>query len=704
MEPLFFIIIALILGTITRHLLKKLPVPYTVLLVVAGVILGIISRFHLLSESSLILESISWAGKLNPHLVFFVFLPTLIFEAAFGMDWHTFRKTAVSSTLLAGPGIIIAMALTAVILMAIKLLNIGLYDWTWPVAFMFGALISASDPVAVVAILKEMGASKKLSTIIDGEAILNDGTAIVLFMVFYIPLSGQAAEMNPFLDFLKVALGGALFGLIMARLVMLWLKSVFNDALVEIVVLLASAYLTFFIAEDILHISGVLALFGLGITMASIGKTRISPEVMHFLHEFWDLAVYIANTLIFIIVGVVIASRVKFDISDFIVLLILYLGIHLVRAIMIALLFPFMKRSGYGMTLKDSVVIWYGALRGAVGLALALIVAGTDLLPTDIRDQFLFLTAGIVMLSLLVNATTIKFIVNKLGLTRIASSKAIILNQTYREVSEEMMEDLEKISVERHFKNADKAIMLKYLPSFKSIKVESKGEGTELSELRRRVLEREKANYWEQFNKGIINSETVIKLSESISEMLDNSGNLPLDDRRDLENMLRNSRFLNRLKKTKWLLNIYQQLNYNKLVFSYNFGMGFAEAQNENLKLIDNFSRIESTRDAEANIECLRDEISQNIIHGQTFLRNFKRYYPDIYVEVTTRKAVQTLLNDEKAKIEKLLESGRIEINEAQKLFDGIEERMKKIHKYRHRGRKSSAYHQTSFVSRSVIL
>ncbi|OFY37595.1 MAG: hypothetical protein A2Z69_01160 [Bacteroidetes bacterium RBG_13_44_24] len=691
MESLLFIIIALILGTLTRHLLKKTPVPYTVLLVVTGVLLGVITRFHFISESfEVVYRSISWAGSINPHVVFFVFLPTLIFEAAFGMDWHTFRKTSVNATLLAGPGILIALGLTAVLLIGIRNLNIGLRNWTWPVALMFGAVISASDPVAVVAILKEMGASKKLSTLIDGEAILNDGTAIVLFMVFYLPLSGQVTELNPFLDFLKVAVGGTLFGLIMARFVMFWLKNVFNDAMVEIVVLLASAYLTFYIAEEFLHVSGVLALFGLGITMASVGKTRISPEVIKFLHEFWELAVYLANTLIFIIVGVIIASRVNFTIGDFVVLIILYVGIHVARAVMIALLYPFMKRSGYGVTFKDSVVTWYGALRGAVGLALALIVAGMETLPVEIRDQFLFLTAGIVMLTLLINATTIKFIVDKLGMTRMAASKAIILNQTFQTVSDEMEKEVVKISSDRYYKNADDGIIKSYLPRYKKVKVESTLKSNELAELRRRVLEKEKANYWEQFNKGIISSETVIKLTESISEMLDRNGNMQLDERSDLENMLRNSKFLNKLQNIPWLFIIYRQLNYNKLVLSYDFGMGFVTAQNANLELINGFKKsMALTPDAEVNNDQLRDEISQNIIHGQTFLRNFKKFHHDIYIEVATKKAVQTLLNNEKAKVEELLESGRIDLNEAEKLFASIEERMKIIHKYRYRGSKA---------------
>jgi len=602
------------------------------------------------------------------------------------MDWHTFRKTSVNATLLAGPGILIALGLTAALLIGVKDLNIGLRNWTWPIALMFGAVICASDPVAVVAILKELGASKKLSTLIDGEAILNDGTAIVLFMVFYLPLSGEATGLNPFLDFLKVAIGGALFGLIMARVAMFWLKRVFNDAMVEIVILLASAYLTFFIAEEFLHVSGVLAIFGLGITMASVGKTRISPEVYKFLHEFWELAVYLANTLIFIIVGVVIATRVNFTGRDFIVLIILYIGIHIARAIMIAILYPVMKRSGYGINFKDSVVAWYGALRGAVGLALALIVASMESLPVEVRDQFLFLTAGIVMLTLVINATTIKYVVDKLGLTRISASKAIMLNKTYKAVSDEMAAEVEKIYADRYFKNADNEIIKSYLPRYKMLKIESTLETNELAELRRRILEKEKANYWEQFNKGILSSDTVIKLAGAISEMLDSNGNMPMDERSDLEDMLRNSRFLKSIYKISWLFAIYRQLNYNKLVLSYDFGMGFVKAQNSNLDLIEGFREsMELTPGAEVNINLLRDEISQNLIHGQTFIRNFRKFHPNIYIEVATKKGVHTLLNEEKTKVEELLESGRIDYNEAEKLFRSIEERMKIIQKYSYR-------------------
>lgn len=683
MEPLLFIIIALLLGTLTRHLLKKSIIPYTVLLLIIGLILGSFVRIDFLPESfETIIHSIKWAGKIEPHLIMFVFLPTLIFEAAFGMDWHTFRKTSANSTILAVPGILVSLILTAALLIAINYMNIGLNGWDWTMALMFGAVISATDPVAVVAILKELGASKKLSTLIDGESILNDGTAIVLFMVFYLPLMGIISELNPFVDFIKVALGGILLGVLMARFIMFWLKKVFNDAMVEITIILAAAYLTFFIAEDFLHVSGVLALFGLGITMASVGKTRISPNVQHFLHEFWELAVYIANTLIFIIVGVVIASRINFTLSDFVVLIILYIGLHFIRAIMIAMFYPLMKRFGYGITFKESIVVWYGALRGAVGLALALIVVNIEIIPIEVRDQFLFLTAGIVVMTLLINATTIKFIVDKIGLTKISAAKARILNQVFKDLKEDTVKSTTKISENRYFKDVDNNVINTFLPTYNEIVTTDTYQQDELAELRRIVLSREKANYWEQFNKGLISSDTVIKLSESISEVLDKEGRESLSERADLEDLLRNSAFQKKIQKIPWLLKLYEQIYSNKIIFSYNFGHAFVEGQHGNLELLDTLKESSKSDESQlTNINILIDEVTQNLIHGKTFVRNFRKFHPTVYIEITTMQAVQTILNDEKKKIEEYLEKGRIELTEAEKLIENIEVRMKKNQK-----------------------
>ena len=372
LDALFFIILALIIGAATRHFLKKSPLPFTVMLLLFGLGLGTLARLHyfdfwdfgfLKLDVSLMNDSMIWAANLNPHLLLYVFLPILIFEAAFAMDVHVFKKSVTNATILAVPGICIALGLTAAIVIGCKMAGIGFEGWGWPMALMFGSVISATAPVAVVALLKELGASKKLGTLIEGESLLNDGTAIVIFNVFLLTVTGAASDTNGFVEFIYVAVGGTVVGLLIGWVVLAWVKKVFNDALVEICVIVAAAYLAFFVAEYFLHVSGVLALVALGLVMAGVGRTRISPEVEHFMHEFWELAGFIANCLLFLIVGVVIAERAQFTSENFLLLGITYIGIHVVRAVVIAVCYPFMRKAGYGLPLKDAYVVWYGALR-----------------------------------------------------------------------------------------------------------------------------------------------------------------------------------------------------------------------------------------------------------------------------------------------------------------------------------------------------
>ena len=297
---------------------------------------------------------------------------------------------------MAVPGIIVGMCLSGALTMLIQYFGIGFGGWSWYVALMFGAVICATDPVAVVSLLKELGGGKKLRTLIESESLLNDGTALVIFMVFFTILTDTAANANPIIDFFIVTFGGIGIGAAIGLFTLFLLKKVFNDPLFEITGVIGSAYLTFYIAESF-HLSGVIGLVTLGLLMAGRGKTRISPEVAHFLHDFWVLAAFLANTLIFIIVGVIISNRTNFKLEDFIDLALIYIGIHLIRGL-IVLSFPVMKRIGYGVSKQDALVLWWGGLRGVIGLAMALIIAESSL-PSFIKEPFLFITAGIVLLT-----------------------------------------------------------------------------------------------------------------------------------------------------------------------------------------------------------------------------------------------------------------------------------------------------------------
>ena len=223
---LFFLIIALVIGASTRHFLQKIPLPFTVLLLLIGLAMGALNRYygphgghghegdHTEHATGLwakfidtLSGAITWGGNLDGHLILYVFLPILIFEAGFALDVHTFKKSFLNAFYLAGPGIVTATVMTGTIFWGIIQVfgSEGgvLHDWNpiagdsaafiWLASMLFGAVVSATDPVAVVALLKELGASKKLGTLIEGESLLNDGTAIVAFVLLIGVVTGAEA-------------------------------------------------------------------------------------------------------------------------------------------------------------------------------------------------------------------------------------------------------------------------------------------------------------------------------------------------------------------------------------------------------------------------------------------------------------------------------------------------------------------------------
>lgn len=689
--PLLFIILAIIIGVATRHFVKKSPFPFTVLLLILGIILGLVNRLGFFSKYELfnfnveftaISKSIDFAANMDPHMLLFIFLPILIFEASYAMDLHTFKKTSTNAILLAVPGILMALGLTAVIAMGLQYAGLGLEGWNWALALMFGSIVSATDPVAVVALLKELGASKKLGTLIEGESLLNDGTAIVLFMVFFLGITGEATGGSPILEFFRVAFGGLFIGALFGYIVIRWIKNVFNDALVETSLVIATAYLTFFVAEHTFHVSGVLGLVALGLIIGGVGRARISPQVEHFMHEFWELAGFIANCLIFLIVGIVVAERSVFSLNDFLLLAIFYIGIHLVRAIVMLVLYPIMKNAGYGLPKKDAIIVWYGALRGAIGLALALIVAGVDdqYISKEIKDQFLFFTAGIVTLTLLINASTIKYLVNYLGLTKVSPAKAQMLTNARDYLHDSTKNQIERLKGDRFIRKSDWEHVEDYLPN-KIVDIDVEGVETQesIAELRKRFLEAEKSSYWHQFRDGLLGATGVGILSDNISHLLDEGGKVPLSDRKDLEESWQVPEVLNKVSNWPLIGKIAKNWYLDQMTLSYDCAVSFVMAQEEALKLAESMSR--SGKEDKDALTLIESEINENRIEGQTFLRNLRSNYPGVYKAVSTTQAVRSLLNYESKTIERLQKRGRIDAGEAGRMMKEIDNRMKVLQK-----------------------
>ena len=200
-------------------------------------------------------------------------------------------------------------------------------------------------------------------------------------------------------------------------------------------------------------------------------------------------------------------------------------------------------------------MFWFGALRGAIGLALALIVAGVDdqFISKEIKDQFLFFTAGIVTLTLLINASTIKYIVQALGLTKVSPAKAQMLTNARDYLHDSTKNQIERLSRIVTLKGQIGRQWRKYLPRAPQVLADEQGvaEKENIAELRKRFLEAEKSSYWHQFKDGLLGPEAVKILSDNISHLLDEGGKEGLDQRKDLEESWAVPTILNKIKATR---------------------------------------------------------------------------------------------------------------------------------------------------------
>ncbi|MGB1799602.1 MAG: cation:proton antiporter [Gammaproteobacteria bacterium] len=399
-------IILVVMGLLTVAMIaasicRNIPIPYTVFLVILGVILGALARQY--PELALLLEF-----QLTSDLVLFLFLPALIFESAINLDARLLMKDIIPILMLAVPALLISAGLISVGLWLIQDFNIFH-------ALLFGALISATDPVAVIALFKELGAPQRLTILVEGESLLNDATAIVFFGIIIGLIdngfSGTSDIGIAILDFFYVFIGGIVVGAIIGIVISEMLYRIRAGMSSYLIMSIVLAYSSFAIAEHVFHVSGVMAVVSSAVALGILGVSRIPQSERESVDETWDVIALICNSLLFLLVGLSVdISQLFAHIDSIIVAIILVL---IARAAGIYTMVPatikFFKLPHVSM--GERHIMWWGGLKG--GLAIAIVLSIPEHIPG--RETLLYVTLGVVLFSLLVNASTIRPLMQKLG-------------------------------------------------------------------------------------------------------------------------------------------------------------------------------------------------------------------------------------------------------------------------------------------------
>jgi len=383
---------------------KRVKLPFTVLLVIVGMGLSwLASGFPPLKTA---LQGL----QLSPDIILYVFLPTLIFEAAFNLDGRQLRRSLGQVLTLAVPGLLVSTLVIGLIVGFVTPIPLA-------AAFLLGAILSATDPVAVISLFKVLGAPKRLSVLVEGESLFNDATSIVVARILIgVVLAGSVSlgtVANGVLNFFVVFLGGLVVGWTLGLIVGYVLGKVESDPFIEITLTTILAYLSFIFAEDVLHVSGVMACVGAGLSLGGWGRMRVSPSVRTYLEHFWEYLAFVANALIFLLVGLRVELSALWDTLDLLVLVILAMLVS--RAIVV---YGFTSLVGR-LTKSESVdrryqtVMFWGGLRGAIALAIVL-----SLPAFEQGETLVTLVIGAVLFTLVVQGLTIEPLLRRLGLDR----------------------------------------------------------------------------------------------------------------------------------------------------------------------------------------------------------------------------------------------------------------------------------------------
>jgi NhaP-type Na+/H+ or K+/H+ antiporter len=699
-----FIGISLLLSIFCYELKRHLKIPVSTSLIILGIIFREVGPY--IGQLKYVVEEVI---HIDPHVISFAFFPVLIFEASFGIDWYTIKKEFWQIIPLATTVVVSCSALTA-----LSLRYIFSYDYPFNDLFLIGVILSATDHIAVEALLKEIFASDTFETLIGGETMFNDATVLVLFEVLIKKNTGISGFEDSVVLFFRLVFGGLAMGLAFSIVMSFVLKRTLNDFFIEFNITIIAAYLLFWICEyGKVHFSGALALVSYGLFMSAYGKTLISPSVEERLKELLELLSRNVESLVFIIAGILFANisineSSELDTKDYYVLFILFPLTYLIRFVVLLVHFPVLRYFGYGLSWKELIVLCFAGMKGVISVGLALIASHDDHFEGHTKALINYFGIGIAGLSIILGGPATRFFVKVLGLeemTPVQENMLIGVTSALAENIENQIEELRKHK-ESNLVNWDKvnssigtrylieSIIKKTQNGKNYLKVHSLNDSKELLhgfmrkttvrqedlkiEMRKRYLATLKGLYWEKFEEGLCHGETALVLMDSAMISIDKE-NEEMNDWQYAHQLIYNEflvKMFKRLSKSPVMGKIFRKMLYKKIILAYDAANNFIKCHEETEELIDKMEI-----DTDKNVfKAVIKEAHRQVRECEKFMKIYIiDCYPEVLAEVQTKRSCKILLYTQRELISEIYEDGLIKELEYESLISAIDSSIKAV-------------------------
>eukprot|EP01082_Thalassiosira_pseudonana_P012006 g10446.t1 g10446 contig4:1896035-1898632(+) len=491
---------SMLIGVFAYYLISRYAhaLPYTAIMFITGAMMGYLALY---THGNAVAETIRlWLG-INGEVIILTFLPGLLFLDSYNINVYLFKKSFWQLVTFAFPMVLAGTTLTALVAYFVFP-----YGWSFDLCMTFGAILAATDPVAVAVLLNELGAPSRLKIHIAGESLMNDGSAVVFFHIFSsrffhelgIEGFGEAIGWGRgFALFFRLSLGGACIGLAFGVGLVTLLFN-FNRRLskeenvIQVTTTIMTAYLSFYVSEILAGCSGIIAVVFCGITTKAFGETLINDS--HLTEDFWHITEHLLNTTLFTLGGAVwggvISSTTSIDgavhyfgAMDWVYLLILFGLVIVIRFVLVFTFLPVTSRMGIGQNWKEALFMSWGGLRGAVGISLALLLSAevfkysesesvseeTMHQYREFTDKIFGMVGGIAFLTLIINGPTSGPLLTRLGLVTPTETRKKVVNNYEQHMRQNVLVEYMSLLGEKTFAAVDFGIVKEHVSPLSNV-------------------------------------------------------------------------------------------------------------------------------------------------------------------------------------------------------------------------------------------